>query len=224
MATKIKIITKVSDILQKTYFGQKGAVELGDPYKVLFSTIISQRNKDELTEVVSRRLFRRYKDVKALAKANPKQVAETIYPAGFYNVKGKVMVEAARKIVHRFEGCVPDRIVDLISLPGVGRKTANCVLVYGYNLPAIIVDTHVHRISQRLGWLKSKSPEETEKKLIKIVPKKYWKIINTVMVKHGKTICLPVGPKCWDCPVLDYCPYGLERAKKLYLQGLHLKE
>ncbi|MEX0616826.1 MAG: endonuclease III [Candidatus Woykebacteria bacterium] len=210
---KTNSINKVLNILQKTYAGQKGAVELGDPYKVLFATIISQRNKDELTEIVAARLFKKYPSVESLSKADTTDLAKIIYPSGFYNTKGRVMVEAAKEIADRFAENIPNRVEELTSLPGVGRKTANCVLVYGYNLPAIIVDTHVHRISQRLGWLKSKNPEETEVKLGRIVPKKYWKIINTVMVKHGKSICLPIGPKCHICPILNYCPYGQNRVK-----------
>jgi len=218
MPTNSKNIAKILGILQKTYVGQKGAVELKDPYKVLFATIVSQRNRDELTEIVSKRLFKKYPNVKSLSRAEAKDVAKTIYPTGFYNIKGKLMIETAKIIIRKYNGVIPKDIDQLTSLPGVGRKTANCVLVYGYNLPAVIVDTHVHRISQRLGWLKSKSPEETEKKLIKIVPKKYWKTINTLMVKHGKTLCLPVGPKCWDCPVLKYCPFGQNRVAKVILR------
>lgn len=211
-------IPETMEVLQKEYAGKKGSVELGDPYKVLFATIISQRNKDELTKVSADRLFTKYPNVQALAKANPKEVAKTIYPTGFYNVKGKVMTDTAKKIRDQFDSQVPKRLVDLVLLPGVGKKTANCVLVYGYGLPAIIVDTHVHRISQRLGWVRSKTPDETESKLEKVLPKKYWKTINTVMVTHGKTICLPLGPKCWECPVLNLCPYGQVRVKKLGLR------
>ena len=212
-------VPAVLDILQKTYLGQKGAVELGNPYKVLFATIISQRNKDELTEKVSAKLFKKYPTIRDLATAKPKEVSKTIYPSGFYNVKGRFMVAAAKEIVEKYSAKIPNNLDALTGLPGVGRKTANCVLVYGYGQPEIVVDTHVHRISQRLGWIQSKNPTETESKLAKVVPKKYWKTINTLFVKHGKTLCLPVGPRCWDCPVLLYCPFGNSRVKSLVVRG-----
>lgn len=211
-------ISEILETLQKEYAGQKGAVEFSDPYKVLFATIISQRNKDELTEKVAQKLFQIYPTTEKLSQATPKQIAKTIYPTGFYNVKGKIMVASAKKIMQKYNGKVPKDIPNLTSLPGVGRKTANCVLVYGYGTPAIIVDTHVHRISQRLGWLKSRSPEETEKKLRSIVPKKYWKTLNTILVLHGRSICSPIRPKCWDCPILGYCHYGKGGVKKLGLR------
>lgn len=211
-------ISRILETLQKKYAGQKGAIEFSDSYKVLFATIISQRNKDELTEKVARKLFRIYPSVEKLSQADPKQVAKTIYPTGFYNVKGRIMVISAKKIMQKYNGKIPKDIVNLTSLLGVGRKTANCVLVYGYGMPTIIVDTHVHRISQRLGWLKSRSPEETEKKLTNIAPKKYWKTLNTILVLHGRSICSPIGPKCWDCPILGYCQYGKGRVKKLGLR------
>lgn len=207
-------ISKVLDILRKTYPG-KGAVEFSDPFKVLFATIISQRNRDELTEIVARRLFKKYPNVNSLANAKIEDIAQLIYPSGFYNQKAKVMIEAAQSIRDKFKGKVPANMAELLSLPGVGRKTANCVLAYGYGIPAIVVDTHVFRISQRLGWLVAKTPDEAEEKLEQIVPKKYWLTINSVIVQHGRTLCKPIGPKCSTCPVLVYCPFGQNRLKRL---------
>lgn len=207
-------ITKTLDILEKTYPG-KGAVELETPFKVLFATIISQRNRDELTEIVAARLFQSYPDINSLAKADSKIIAKLIYPTGFYKNKALTIVRTAKVIKEKFGGIIPQTMAELLTLPGVGRKTANCVLAFGYQIPAIVVDTHVFRISQRLGWLTAKTPDEAEIKLEKIVPKSYWLDINRVVVQHGRAVCRPVGPKCGECPVLNYCPFGLNRLESL---------
>lgn len=211
---KVTNVTKVLDRLAQTYPG-KGAVELDDPFQVLFATIISQRNRDELTEVVATRLFKKYPDVNSLAEADPKEIAKLIYPTGFYQVKGIKIVAAAKAIKERFDGQIPKTMEKLLSLPGVGRKTANCVLTFGYKLPAIVVDTHVFRITQRLGWISAQNAEEAEFKLQKIVPKKWWADLNRVIVQHGRAICKPVGPRCTECPILAYCPFGQSRIEFL---------
>src|SRR3990167_8185227 len=184
----MKNITKVLDILEKTYLG-KGAVELDDPFKVLFATIISQRNKDELTEVVAARLFNNYPNVNSLAASDAGEIAKLIYPTGFYNEKAKNIVAVAKIIKEQFNRRIPNKMDELLTLPGVGRKTANCVLAFGYKLPAIVVDTHVFRITQRLGWITAKTPEEAEFKLQKVVPKSRWAQLNTLIVQHGRAIC-----------------------------------
>lgn len=203
-------ISKTLDILLKTYPG-KGAVELSSPFKVLFATIISQRNKDELTEVVAKRLFSKYPDIRSLVNAKTDEIAKLIYPTGFYNQKSIRIIETAKAIESEFNGNIPNTIEELLTLPGVGRKTANCVLAFGYKIPAIVVDTHVFRITQRFGWLKAKTVDESEIKLEKIVPKKYWLDINRVVVQHGRSICRPIGPKCEKCPVLEYCEFGKKK-------------
>ena len=208
----MKNITKVLDILEKTYLG-KGAVELDDPFKVLFATIISQRNKDELTEVVAARLFNNYPNVNSLAASDAGEIAKLIYPTGFYNEKAKNIVAVAKIIKEQFNRRIPNKMDELLTLPGVGRKTANCVLAFGYKLPAIVVDTHVFRITQRLGWITAKTPEEAEFKLQKVVPKSRWAQLNTLIVQHGRAICRPIGPKCSICPILAYCPFGQTRLK-----------
>lgn len=204
-------VSRTLDVLLKTYPG-KGAVELEDPFKVLFATIVSQRNRDELTKVVAARLFENYPDVDSLAEAAPSAIAQLIYPAGFYNQKAKRIVQIAKILQEKFSGRIPDNMTDLLTLPGVGRKTANCVLAFGYKIPAIVVDTHVFRVPQRLGWLRAKNVNEAEASLEKLVPKRYWLDINRVIVQHGKAICRPVGPKCQDCPILSYCEFGLKKA------------
>ncbi len=200
-------ISQTLEILLKNYPG-KGAIELDNPFKVLFATIISQRNKDELTARVAKRLFSKYPDIVSLANAKTTELAKLLYPSGFYNQKAVKMVQTAKLIKKDFAGKIPANMPDLLTLPGVGRKTANCVLAFGYKIPAIVVDTHVFRITQRLGWLKAKNVDESEAKLEKIVPKKYWLDINRVIVQHGRSICRPLGPKCEKCPVLEYCEFG----------------
>ncbi len=183
-----------------------------DPFKVLISTIMSARAKDEVTEVIAEKLFEKYPTAEKLARANKKDVIIIIRRIGFYNAKSKNVINAAKMLLEKFGGKVPKTMAELIQLPGVGRKVANCVLVYAYNIDAIPVDTHVHRISNRLGWVKTKMPEETESALEKSVPRKHWQLINDTFVSHGKTICAPISPFCSKCPIYDYCKRkGVER-------------
>lgn len=176
-----------------------------DPFKVLISTILSARAKDEVTEVISEELFKKYSTATKLANANKKDVIKIIHRIGFYNAKSKNIINTAKMLLDKFNGKVPKTLNELIELPGVGRKVANCVLVYAYKQDAIPVDTHVHKISNRLGWVKTKMPEETEEKLEKLVPRKHWQLINDTFVSHGKTICVPISPFCSKCPIYDYC-------------------
>lgn len=179
-----------------------------NPFKVLISTVLSQRTKDANTEKASSRLFKRFKNPKQLADANIRTIETLIKPSGFYKVKAERIREISRRLVEDFDGRVPEDLENLLSLPGVGRKTANCVLVYAYNKPAIPVDTHVHRISNRLGWVKTKTPEQTEEELAKVLPKGYWIEINELLVKYGQRVCLPRNPKCAICRIREYCDYG----------------
>lgn len=175
------------------------------PFQVLISTILSARAKDETTEIIANELFKKYPDAKKLASAKQQDVIKIIKKIGFYNAKSKNIIETAQKLLSDCNGKVPDKLEELVKLPGVGRKVANCVLVYSFGKDAIPVDTHVHRISNRLGWVKTKTPEETEKKLEKTVPLKHWQTLNDTFVSHGKTICTPLGPKCSQCPIYKYC-------------------
>ncbi len=180
------------------------------PFQVLISTILSQRTKDANTHVASEALFKKYHTPAKLAEAPIEVVKELIRPAGFFNVKSERVREVARIIEEKYDSEVPDDIDELLSLPGVGRKTANCVLVYGFNIPAVPVDTHVHRISNRLGIADTKHPDDTEKVLVDKIPKKYWIEINRLMVEFGKKICRPINPKCDACPLTDICSYYKE--------------
>lgn len=176
-----------------------------EPYKVLISTIMSARAKDEVTEVLAENLFKKYPTAEKLAKAKQKDVIEIIRKIGFFNAKSKNIIETAKMLVEQYDGKVPDTMEQLVEFPGVGRKVANCVLVYSFKKDAIPVDIHVHRISNRLGWVKTDMPEDTEQELMKLVPKKHWQIVNDTFVAHGKTICAPISPKCSQCPIYNHC-------------------
>ncbi|MEM3570963.1 MAG: endonuclease III [Candidatus Bathyarchaeia archaeon] len=178
-----------------------------DPFKVLISTILSHRTRDENTKKATENLFLAYKDAPSLAKANIKEIRKLIKPAGFYKVKSKRIKEISKIIAENFNGKVPDSLEKLLSLPGIGRKTANCVLVYAFNKPAIPVDTHVHRISNRIGLIHTKNHLETELELEKIIPKKYWLKINKLLVSFGQTICKPISPKCYECSIKNFCEF-----------------
>jgi len=181
------------------------------PFSVLIGTILSARTKDENTTKVVKHLFSRYKSVEELADAKVKEVQKIIRPIGFYRVKAKRIIDVAKTVSTKYGGNVPDDFEKLLELPGVGRKTANCVLVYAFDKPAIPVDTHVHRISNRLGLVKTKTPEDTEEALRDKIPKKYWLEINDTFVMFGQNICKPVSPMCNVCQLKDSCQYYIDR-------------
>ncbi len=182
-----------------------------DPFRVLIRTILSQRTRDENTDAAAKRLFDAgYGTPQALACAKEEDLYDLIKPAGMFRQKAKRIIEVAKAILERFGGKVPKDLEKLVSLPGVGRKTANIVLYLSFGKPAIAVDTHVHRISNRLGWVKTKTPEETERKLMKLLPKSLWGPINGSMVEFGRKVCLPRNPKCEECPFKDVCPSSSE--------------
>ncbi len=190
-----------------TALKQLHEAETGGPFSILIGTILSARTKDENTTKVVKRLFKEYKSAKALAKAKVKDVEKIIKSIGFYHVKTKRIIKVASLITTQYKGKVPNDFEELLKLPGVGRKTANCVLVYGFEKPAIPVDTHVHRISNRLGLVKTKSPEDTEFELMKKIPKKYWLEINDTFVMYGQNICKPLSPLCNVCKIKKMCKY-----------------
>ena len=181
--------------------------ETGGPFSILIGTILSARTKDENTTKVIKVLFSRYKNPEELANAKIKDVEKIIKSIGFYHVKSKRIIEVAKIINRKYKGKVPDDLDSLIQLPGVGRKTANCVLVYAFEKPAIPVDIHVHRISNRLGLVNTKNPEETEQELMKKIQKKYWIDINDTFVMYGQNICKPVSPMCNVCKIKKNCNY-----------------
>lgn len=179
-----------------------------DPWRILVSGIISHRTNDNVTYPATQRLFDRWPDIMAMSEADPDDVAKTIYPAGFYQTKAGRLVEIANDIIERFKGVVPDNMEQLLTIKGVGRKTANLILTFGYHTPAIVVDTHVHRISNRTGWVETKIPEETEKELERLLPEELWIVSNELLVRLGQTICRPIGPKCSICHISSCCKVG----------------
>jgi endonuclease III len=181
--------------------------ENGDPFKILIGTILSSRTRDENTTKALIKLFKRYKGAKDISKANPDDIKKEISSVGFYNVKAIRIKEVAEIIEKKFHGLVPDSEEELLKLPGVGRKTANCVLVYAFQKSAIPVDTHVHRISNRLSLVNTKTAQETEKELNNYVDKKHWITLNSTFVRYGQNICLPINPKCRYCNLKKICKY-----------------
>lgn len=181
--------------------------EKGDPFLILIGTILSARTRDENTTRVVRDLFAAYGTPGALAAADISDIERIIHSIGFYRVKARRIVDVARIIHEQYGDVVPDDMDRLIALPGVGRKTANCVLVYAFEKPAIPVDIHVHRISNRLGLVDTKTPEQTEAALLEKIPKKYWLEVNDTFVMYGQNICKPISPLCDVCQINKICRY-----------------
>ena len=178
-----------------------------DPYLVLICCILSLRTNDKITYGASQRMLKLGKTPKDFAKLDIETLARAIYPVGFYQNKAKQIIELSREIIEKYDSKTPNSIEELIKFKGVGRKTANLVLAKGYNIPAICVDVHVHRISNRLGIVKTKKPDETEMELRKILPKKHWIDFNTLLVTHGQNICKPQKPLCEKCSISKFCNF-----------------
>ena len=176
-----------------------------DPYQVLVSCILSLRTKDNTTIRASKRLFAVADNPESMLKLTPGRIRELIYPVGFYRNKSRVILGLSRKLIDDYSGRVPSSLEALLELKGVGRKTANLVLGLGFGIPAICVDTHVHRISNRLGWVSTATPEETEFSLWKIIPRSKWIELNTLLVAFGQNLCFPVSPFCSRCSVYKFC-------------------
>jgi endonuclease-3 len=198
-------------LLKKEVGLHKPVVGFDSPFKVLISTVLSQRTRDENTLKASTQLFKRFPSAKKLAKAKINEIQELIKPAGFFRVKAKTIKKIAVELNKKFNGRVPSSLEELLSLKGVGRKTANCVLVYSFRKPAIPVDVHVHRISNRIGLVKTKTPEETEIKLMQLIPKNKWIELNDLMVKFGQRKCLPRNPECEICALSNNCDFGRKK-------------
>jgi endonuclease-3 len=192
--------------LRRTYAHMKFAeFNLRDPFRVLISCIISQRTRDEQTWQASEKLFALADRPQGIARLAVLQIENAIRLAGFFREKAQHIRDASRVIATEHGGKVPADFDELMKLPGVGRKTANIVLSFGFSIPAIAVDVHVHRISNRLGLVETREPEQTEAALAKIVPRRWWIAINDLMVRHGQAVCKPTRPECVKCPVADLC-------------------
>jgi endonuclease-3 len=197
-------LPSVSEVAQKNH----------DPFRVLVATMISLRTKDAVTSVASEKLLGAAATPKALADLSEARIEKLIYPAGFYRTKARSLRRTARMLVSEHGGRVPRTMEELLALPGVGRKTANLVLNLGYGLPGICVDTHVHRICNRTGWVKTRDPAGTEAALMQVLPRRYWISVNELLVRFGQTICTPVSPWCGACPNSPWCPrVGVTRSR-----------
>jgi endonuclease III len=208
-------IETVLDILDKAYpYHPMADVTERDPYKLLVCILLSLRTLDTITMPACTRLFMAADTPEKILGLSHEKIAELIYPVKYYNNKARILHEVTRELLDRFGGRVPDTVEDLVTIKGVGRKTANLVVALGYNRPAISVDTHVHRITNRLGYVATKSPEQTEQMLRQKLPVRYWIMINRVMVRHGQAICRPQVPLCEICPVNAWCrKVGVKQSK-----------
>ena len=202
-------IDKIVKLLKDAKQPQSEFVKLMDsfknPYLVLIACILSLRTNDKTTYPATLRMLELAKTPKKMKNVSVEDLSKAIYPVGFYENKARQIIELSKTIDEELNGQVPDEIEDLIKFKGVGRKTANLVLSLGFNKPAICVDVHVHRIFNRLGYIKTKTPEETEFALREKLPQKYWIDINTLLVTHGQNVCKPIKPKCSECPIARYC-------------------
>jgi len=176
-----------------------------DPFRVLVACLISLRTKDEVTDVVAPRLLARAPKPSAMARLPVRDIERLIFPAGFYHTKARRLRDLGRTLAEEHGGCVPDTLEGLLELKGVGRKTANLVVTLGFGKPGICVDTHVHRISNRLGFVRTRAPDETERVLRARLPQRWWIPINDLLVAWGREVCTPLSPRCSTCPVSDHC-------------------
>lgn len=185
-----------------TFIANRGAT----PFDILVSTLLSLRTKDEVTAKATGRLLAVARTPETMVKLAPGEIEKLIYPVGFYPTKAKRLITISRILIDQYKGTVPETMEELTALPGVGRKTANLVLVEGFKIPAICVDTHVHRISNRIGYVKTKTPDKTEMALRKKLPKRHWVRYNELLVAFGQVLCRPISPFCSRCPVTEMCP------------------
>ena len=205
-------IEKVLEVLTATYGTNPWNWHTRQtPFQVLIGTVLSQRTRDEKTDEAAKALFSLYPSAEMLAAAEVEEIAGLIRTANYYNTKALRIKEISKIILERHAGNAPDTISELMRLPGVGRKTASCVLLYGFKKKALPVDTHVHRISNRIGLVTTQTAEESEGELWKVIPEKYIMFYNELMVKHGQNICRPISPLCLECPIVQFCDYGLDR-------------
>ena len=209
MVNKEEIITILNTLEQS--HGQTMLEQLKDytPFQLLVSTLLSSRTKDSTTIPIVKEMFKEYPNPEDFVNIDTDKLEKMLYGIGFYRTKAKHVKELAKIVIEKFDGRIPDNFEDLVSLPGVGRKTANCILNYAFHVPAIAVDTHVHRIvnNERLAWINTKTPEETEEVLKEIIPKERWNDINKLLVDYGQRVCFPVKPNCESCVVRECCKY-----------------
>ena len=205
--SKKNIITKIIEILETIYPDAKTDLYHSSPYELLIATMLSAQCTDKRVNMVTPVLFSKYPTPEALSIANISDIEDIIMTTGFYKNKTKNIIETSKKLVNDFNSVVPQTMDELTSLPGVGRKTANCVLGNYFEPQGIVVDTHIIRITNLIGIVRTKNAEKIEKQLITIVPKKYWVIFTHLLINHGRAICVARRPKCPQCSINKYCEY-----------------
>jgi endonuclease-3 len=205
-------VTKTLAVLRRCY-PQKPDMDLGHPDDTLIATILSARTTDAQVLKMWPAFRKRFPTMRSLADADAADIAKSISTIGMYRTKAKSIKGMAKMVLSDFGGTVPKTMEELVTLPGVGRKTASCVLSYAFGIPAIAVDTHVFRISRRLGWAKGKDPEKVETELRALVPKRLWNEINRTMVRFGRDVCVGGTPRCWRCPIAIWCAYTPKTAE-----------
>lgn len=185
-----------------------------DPFKVLIACLLSLRTQDKTTEKTSSALFAVADTPEKIIRIPIKKLEKIIFSSGHYKKKAQTIKHVSEELINRFKGKVPSKKEDLLSIKGIGPKTANIVLAFAYGQEVLPIDTHCHRIPNRLGWIATKTPEQTEKELEKVLPRRYWKEFNALFVLFGQTICQPISPKCSECPIREYCPrIGVSRSR-----------
>ena len=204
MKVKVKRIERLISLLSKAY---RKRFFRGNPFNVLVATILSQRTKDVITYSVVPKLFKQLRSVKDFAEVPLPKLERMIRKVGFYKQKARRIKQLSKLLISKYGGKVPDSLEELLKLPGVGRKTANCVLLYGFGKAALPVDVHVHRISNRIGLIRTKNPEQSELKLKEIIPRRYWTRLNELLVQHGQRTCLPRRPRCAECLIRGLCDF-----------------
>ena len=210
----IRIIKREISRWQEPVVGVVAKESDRDPFLILISTLLSLRTKDRTTRGAGDRLFAMARTPATMLKLPLKKLERAIYPVGFYRTKAKAIHQTCRRLIDDYAGKVPDSIDELVKLPGVGRKTANLVVTIGYGKPGICVDIHVHRISNRWGYIKTKTPEESEQALRQKLPKQYWITYNDLLVPYGQNLCLPVSPLCSTCKLTELCDrVGVTRSR-----------
>jgi len=222
-APRVTTNKNIDQVLSKVQFSVKGYVlpivtlhakSGADPFKVLIATMLSLRTRDQVTAEVCDRLFAKASTPQAMLKLSTKELEQLLFPVGFYRTKAVAIQETCRRILRDHAGTVPEEIDQLVMFPGVGRKTANLVRILGHQKPGICVDTHVHRISNIWGYVRTKTPDETEMVLRKKLPEKHWMKYNDLLVSFGQHICVPISPKCSVCPLAGTCPrIGVKRSR-----------
>ena len=210
-----KYVKEILDLLDEHYSTEyKVYLNHENPWQLLIATILSAQCTDERVNIVTKDLFEKYDSLEKFASADVKELEKDIYSTGFYKNKAKNIIATTNAVLERFNGLVPKSIEDLTSLPGVGRKTANVIRGNIYNEPSIVVDTHVKRISKKLGFTKNEDPEKIEYDLMKVLPREHWILYNIQIITHGRTICTARKPKCLECFLLPYCKEGQKAIQK----------